>query len=95
MSTASTSQCRASGSSTRERSSRAEAEDAVQDTFLRWQAVDAGSLASPGAWLTTVCTRRGAPPTCCVPRIAAGSRTDVRGEDSLHSVAPEPSRHAF
>lgn len=38
--------------------SRAEAEDAVQDTFLRWQAADVASIDTPGAWLTTACTRR-------------------------------------
>ncbi|MCB2130577.1 MAG: hypothetical protein KDE03_16275, partial [Rhodobacteraceae bacterium] len=38
--------------------SHAEAEDAVQDTYLRWQGADKAAIASPGAWLTTVCTRR-------------------------------------
>lgn len=38
--------------------SRAEAEDAVQDTFLRWQETDIATIGSPGAWLTTACTRR-------------------------------------
>lgn len=37
--------------------SRAEAEDAVQDTYLRWLAAKRADIASPGAWLTTVCTR--------------------------------------
>lgn len=36
----------------------AEAEDAVQDTFLKWQDADKNGLAKPEAWLTTVCTRR-------------------------------------
>lgn len=34
-----------------------EAEDTVQDAFLRWQAADRQELRSPGAWLTTVVTR--------------------------------------
>jgi DNA-directed RNA polymerase specialized sigma24 family protein len=38
--------------------SRAEAEDAVQDTFLRWQATEIESIESLCSWLTTVCTRR-------------------------------------
>lgn len=38
--------------------SHAEAEDAVQDTFLRWRATERATVQSPGAWLTTVCTRR-------------------------------------
>jgi RNA polymerase sigma-70 factor (ECF subfamily) len=37
--------------------SRADAEDAVQDTFLKWQANDRTGIDNPGAWLTTVCTR--------------------------------------
>ena len=38
--------------------SLSEAEDAVQDTFFRWQAADVATIKSPGAWLTTACTRR-------------------------------------
>jgi hypothetical protein len=38
--------------------SRAEAEDAVQDTFMRWQEVDRAAVRNPVAWLTTTCTRR-------------------------------------
>jgi RNA polymerase sigma-70 factor (ECF subfamily) len=34
-----------------------EAEDAVQDAFLRWQAADHASIATPAAWLTTVIVR--------------------------------------
>lgn len=37
--------------------SRADAEDAVQDTFLKWQANDRSGIDNPRAWLTTVCTR--------------------------------------
>lgn len=37
--------------------SRADAEDAVQDTFLKWQAADRAVIDTPGAWLTTTCTR--------------------------------------
>ena len=36
----------------------AEAEDAVQDTFMRWRAADRDAIANPAAWLTTACTRR-------------------------------------
>lgn len=35
----------------------ADAEDAVQETFLRWAAADHTSIENPAAWLTTVCTR--------------------------------------
>lgn len=37
--------------------SRADAEDAVQDTFLKWRSAERAVIASPGAWLTTACTR--------------------------------------
>src|ERR687884_2326679 len=36
--------------------SAGEAEDAVQDTFLRWQAADVGRIEVPEAWLTKVLT---------------------------------------
>ncbi|KAF0805984.1 sigma-24 (FecI) [Alcanivorax sp. S71-1-4] len=36
----------------------AEAEDAVQDTFLKWSQADRAVIAHPEAWLTTACTRR-------------------------------------
>ncbi len=35
----------------------ADAEDVVQETWLRWQAVPEGSVERPEAWLTTVTTR--------------------------------------
>lgn len=34
-----------------------EAEDAVQDAFLRWQAADIHAIETPAAWLTTVVVR--------------------------------------
>ena len=34
-----------------------EAEDAVQDAYLRWQAADQGDIRVPGAWLTTTTVR--------------------------------------
>jgi RNA polymerase sigma-70 factor, ECF subfamily len=34
-----------------------EAEDAVQDAYLRWQAADHGAIEQPAAWLTTVIVR--------------------------------------
>jgi len=35
----------------------ADAEDVVQEAWLRWQAADAGAIERPEAWLTTVTTR--------------------------------------
>jgi RNA polymerase sigma factor (sigma-70 family) len=37
--------------------SRAEAEDVVQDAWLKWHASDISTLRQPAAWLTTVVTR--------------------------------------
>lgn len=38
--------------------SRADAEDVVQDCFLKWYDADRSAIKSPTAWLSTVCTRR-------------------------------------
>jgi RNA polymerase sigma-70 factor (ECF subfamily) len=35
----------------------ADAEDAVQETFLRWEQADRSAIENPGGWLTTVLTR--------------------------------------
>lgn len=61
--------------------SRAEAEDVVQDTFLRWQAADIAIVESPGAWLTTACTRR------AIDMLRAGYRSRV---DYVGNWLPEP-----
>ncbi len=37
--------------------SLAEAEDAVQEAYLRWHAADHGAVASPRAFLSTIVTR--------------------------------------
>ena len=65
--------------------SRAEAEDAVQDTFLRWQKTDIASVGSPGAWLTTACTRR------AIDMLRAAYRSRV---DYVGNWLPEPV-HTF
>lgn len=64
--------------------SRAEAEDAVQDTFLRWQETDIATIGSPGAWLTT-CTRR------AIDMLRAAYRSRV---DYVGNWLPEPV-HTF
>ncbi len=66
--------------------SRAEAEDAVQDTFLRWQAAAIDRIDSPGAWLTTACTRR----AIDLLRASYRSRVDYVGNwlpEPVHTVA--------
>jgi RNA polymerase sigma-70 factor (ECF subfamily) len=37
--------------------SRAEAEDVVQDVWLKWQLADTRAVQTPAAWLTTIATR--------------------------------------
>lgn len=58
-----------------------DAEDAVQDTFLKWQAVDQGTIDNPAAWLTTICTRR------CLDILRAAHRTRV---EYVGTWLPEP-----
>jgi RNA polymerase sigma-70 factor (ECF subfamily) len=61
--------------------SRADAEDAVQDTFLKWQAADRGEIGNPAAWLTTACTRR------CLDLLRAAHRSRV---SYVGAWLPEP-----
>lgn len=62
-------------------SSRADAEDAVQDTFLKWQNADVPSIDNPSAWLTTICTRH------CLDLLRAAHRSRV---SYVGSWLPEP-----
>ncbi|MDV9187446.1 sigma-70 family RNA polymerase sigma factor, partial [Streptomyces sp. SR27] len=61
--------------------SAADAEDAVQDTFLRWQAADRARIEVPEAWLTKVLTR------LCVDRLRSAY---ARHERAAGSWLPEP-----
>jgi RNA polymerase sigma factor (sigma-70 family) len=45
--------------------SRADAEDMLQEAFLRWHRTDGGTVRSPEAWLTTAVTR------LCIDRLRA------------------------
>jgi len=65
--------------------SLAEAEDAIQDTFLKWQTADRAAIATPQAWLTTVCTRR------CLDLLKAADRARV---DYVGPWLPEPVQTA-
>src|SRR5580693_4036506 len=62
----------------------ADAEDVAQDAWLRWQAVEPGSIERPAAWLTTVTTR------LCLDRLRAARR---RREDYIGPWLPEPMVH--
>lgn len=61
--------------------SRAEAEDCVQEAWLRWQGVDASSIDSPAAWLTTTMSR------LCLDELRARK---VRQSDYVGPWLPEP-----
>ena len=61
--------------------SRMDAEDAVQDTFLKWQSADRADLAAPGAWLATVCTRH------CLDILRSAERARV---EYVGTWLPEP-----
>ncbi|MBB5206871.1 RNA polymerase sigma factor SigJ [Chiayiivirga flava] len=61
--------------------SRADAEDAVQDTFLKWQSNERDGVENAQAWLTTVCTRH------CLDLLRAADRARV---DYIGTWLPEP-----
>jgi RNA polymerase sigma-70 factor (ECF subfamily) len=58
-----------------------DAEDVVQDAWLRWQGVDRSTIDNPAAWLTTVTSRLG------LDRLRAQQR---RKEDYVGPWLPEP-----
>lgn len=57
-----------------------EAEDVVQDAFLRWSSADRSDVVEPGAWLTTAATR------LCLDRLKAARRR----ETYVGTWLPEP-----
>ncbi|MGB6164673.1 MAG: RNA polymerase sigma-70 factor [Pseudonocardiaceae bacterium] len=61
--------------------SASEAEDAVQDTFLRWNGVDRALVVVPAAWLAKVVTN------LCLNRLTSAS---ARREDYVGPWLPEP-----
>ena len=61
--------------------SLADAEDAVQDTFLKWAKAKHGAIENPSSWLTTACTRR------CIDMLRASHRSRV---SYVGAWLPEP-----
>ncbi|MFF9663892.1 RNA polymerase sigma-70 factor [Streptomyces althioticus] len=61
--------------------SASEAEDAVQETYLRWQGADAGRIEVPEAWLTKVLTN------ICLNQLASAR---ARRETYVGQWLPEP-----
>ncbi|WP_343717404.1 RNA polymerase sigma factor SigJ [Inquilinus sp.] len=61
--------------------SRADAEDAVQETWLRWQAADRSGIDNARAWLVTACTR------LCIDQLRSARH---RRETYVGPWLPEP-----
>lgn len=64
--------------------SLAEADDAVQDTWLRLSSAGADGVENLGGWMTTVVSR------VCLNRLRA---RNVRREDLPRRSPPRPARH--
>jgi RNA polymerase sigma factor (sigma-70 family) len=60
---------------------RGEAEDAVQETWLKWRDADRAAIECPRAWLTRTCTRH------CIDAMRAADRSRV---DYVGTWLPEP-----
>lgn len=60
---------------------RAEAEDAVQEVYLKWLACNQASIINPKAWLATACTHH------CLDAIRSAERSRV---NYIGSWLPEP-----
>ena len=58
-----------------------DAEDAVQDTYLKWHKADRARIENPSSWLTTLCTRR------CIDLLRSAHRTRV---SYVGTWLPEP-----
>jgi RNA polymerase sigma-70 factor (ECF subfamily) len=63
--------------------SAAEAEDAIQDAWIRWQAADPAEIESDKAWLSTVVTR------LCLDRLKSAR---AKREEYVGPWLPEPVR---
>ena len=61
--------------------SAVDAEDVVQDAYVRWHQADRAAIATPGAWLTTVVTR------LCLSRLAS---VRAQRERYVGTWLPEP-----
>jgi RNA polymerase sigma-70 factor, ECF subfamily len=61
--------------------SMGDAEDAVQETYIRWHGADRAAIRTPAAWLTTACTR------ICIDRLR---KAKVEREAYIGTWLPEP-----
>jgi DNA-directed RNA polymerase specialized sigma24 family protein len=68
--------------------SRAEAEDVVQDVWLKWHLADTREVRAPAAWLTTITTRAAIDRLRHVQRERASQAAGWLPEPWLDEVAP-------
>jgi RNA polymerase sigma factor (sigma-70 family) len=69
--------------------SEAEAEDIVQDCFLKWHGAEQGALATPAAWLTTVVQHQSIDRLRKRVRDAVAARTALELVPDIPPVTPE------
>lgn len=69
--------------------SEAEAEDIVQDCFLKWQGTEQAALATPAAWLTTVVQHQSIDRLRKRARDAVAARIAMELVPDVHPMAPE------
>lgn len=69
--------------------SEAEAEDIVQDCFLKWQGAEQAALATPAAWLTTVVQHQSIDRLRKRARDAVAARTAMELAPDVPPVPPE------
>jgi RNA polymerase sigma-70 factor (ECF subfamily) len=69
--------------------SEAEAEDIVQDCFLKWHGTEQGTLATPAAWLTTVVQRQSIDRLRKRGRDAVAARTAMELAPDVPPALPE------
>ena len=75
--------------------SRAEAEDVVQDVWLKWHLSDTEELLTPAAWLTTITTRAAIDRLRHVQRERASQAAGWLPEPWLDEVAPSAEELAL
>ena len=75
--------------------SRAEAEDVVQDVWLKWHLADTGTVQTPAAWLTTITTRTAIDRLRHAQRERASQATGWLPEPWLDEVAPSAEELAL
>ncbi|KAE8761014.1 sigma-70 family RNA polymerase sigma factor [Paraburkholderia madseniana] len=75
--------------------SRAEAEDVVQDVWLKWHLADTQEVQTPAAWLTTITTRAAIDRLRHVQRERASQAAGWLPEPLLDEVAPSAEELAL